>query len=207
MLNEREIDKLLEGEIREVYYVAHINEVANPFMDFIHYTTKPTYVVVKMYVDRIANALVEYELFMSNPSKYEYVKESMWYSDGIKHDIKFYANIEAEKNAYMPAGILGGEHTVYSEDDETVKTKSSIFPEIPIEYTNERSIINDRKYHRLKSPMIIDGKNYEYSYSKYYVIKAHSTSMNKSFLIKIGDKNQVFIDLDDALACANELEA
>ena len=55
--------------------------------------------------------------------------------------------------------------------------------------------------------MIIDGKNYEYSYSKYYVIKAHSTSMNKSFLIKIGDKNQVFIDLDDALACANELEA
>ena len=207
MLNEKEIDKLLEGSVREVYYVAHMNEVANPFMDFIHYTTKPTYVVVKLYVDKVINAYVEYCNMKQNGANYELMKESMWYCDGSKHDIKFYANTETKPNSFIPACVFPSEHTVYSKDNDSDKTTSELEPSIPVLYTNDRTILNDRKYYHLPDQMDMGIYKFNYAYSDYYLIHGHSASMVKTLLIKINDKNQIFMDLGDALAHANQLEA
>ena len=207
MLSEKEIDMLLEGDVREVYYVAHMNEVVNPFMDFTHYITKPTYVVVKLYVDRIVNAYNEYMALQKLPGSYEYNTETVWYGDGSKHNIKYYANKDSITNAIIPVGIFDSEHTVYSMDNKDDKTISNLKSSIQVLYTNDRTILNDRKYYRLPEVMDMGAYKFEYAYSDYYILQGHSTSVVKNLLIKVGDINQVFINLDDALAHANQLEA
>lgn len=207
MLNEKEIDMLLEGNVREVYYVAHMNEVANPFMDFTHYITKPTYVVVKLYVDKIINAYIEYMNLHKLPGEYEYNTETIWYSDSSKHNIKYYTNKDSTINAIIPVGVFDSEHTIYSMDDKNAKTTSNLKSSIPVLYTNDRTILNDRKYYRLPEMMDMGAYRFEYAYSDYYILQGHSTSVVKNLLIKAGDINQIFINLDDALAHANQLEA
>ena len=207
MLSEKEIDMLLEGDVREVYYVAHMNEVVNPFMDFTHYITKPTYVVVKLYVDRIVNAYIEYMNLQKFPGNYEYNIETVWYSDSSKHNIKYYVSNNSITNAIIPVGIFDSEHTVYSMDNKDDKTISKLKSSIPVLYTNDRTILNDRKYYHLSEVMDMGAYKFEYAYSDYYIIQGHSTSVVKNLLIKVDDINQVFINLDDALAHANQLEA
>lgn len=229
MLNEKDIDSLMlkiqSKQDAFVYYVAHMIEGRETnTLDEHSYKDVSKFKVVKVKVIDIQNAYFEYEHYVKTPSDYHIEEEECYYHPSAKY-IHYFVCRNGEKsyskdlNPRMPSIIYGYKRKIFVDD--TIKDVIDPSPVKEV-YTNVPSFGNynqtqigaaftggklDWKYKKLAPPANVDGINYSYLTSDWYILTLENYPMVEKPLINIHQHSGYFIDTQDAFRYIDQLVA
>lgn len=229
MISQADIDSLMKsiqsGEPAYVYYVAHMIEGRETdILDEHNYKDVSKFKVVKVQVENIENAYFEYINYLNNLDKYHVEEEEYYYHPSAKY-IQCFITLNAKDsynkdlNARMPSIIYGFSRKVY--DHDIIKEVINPSP-IKAIYTNALEfgdakssniieIMNsgnlDWKYMKLDPPAIVDGIEYEYVTSDWYILTLKNYPMVEKPLINVKHHSGYFMDLQDAFRYIEQLIA
>ena len=229
MLNESNIDQLMQklqnGNKAYVYYVVSLVQTREGYLEELKYLSVPEYKVVKIDVSGIQNAYIEYRNFKNNPENYHIEEEECWYDNYTKY-VHYYmvpnstGNYEKEFNARMPSNIYGYKRLMYSKGN---LVQDFIDPS-PIKevYTNALSYYGhttqqvkdlydngklDWKYIYLPNPVNVDGIDYSYITSDYYILDVSLYPLVEKPLINIHQKTPFYMTNEEAQSAIKEFTA
>ena len=228
MLSQIDIDNLMKkiqsGEPAYVYYASHMIEGRETdILDEHSYKNVSNFKVVKVEIESIQNAYFEYLNYINNPENYHIEEEEFYYHPSAKYMQCFItpnSNNEYSKdlNPRVPSIIYGSIRKVYDRDGN-IKEVHDPSP-IKVVYTNALeygeniaavedidSGILSWKYMKLNSPAIVDGINYNYVTSDWYIITLKNYPMIEKPLINIKEHSGYFIDIQDAFRYIDQLIA
>lgn len=229
MLSQADIDYLMKtiqsGEPAYVYYTAHMIEGRETdILDEHTYKDVSEFKVVKVQVENIENAYFEYLNYINHPENYHIEEEEFYYHPSSKYMQCFIVpngpdSYSKDLNARMPSIIYGFYRKVYNRDvikeviDPTpVKPIYTNAPEFGDKITSEviediNSGKLDWKYMALESPAIVDGIEYNYITSDWYILTLKNYPMIEKPLINVNDHSGYFIDIQDAFRYIDQLIA
>lgn len=230
MLSQTDIDYLMRtiqsGKTAYVYYVVHMIEGRETdILDEHSYKDVSQFKVVKVEIDNIQNAYFEYLNYVNNPDNYHIEEEEFYYHPSAKYMQCFVTpnmidSYDKDINARMPSIIYGFIRKVYNADN-VIKEVHDPSP-IKVVYTNAlefgdmetSEIIEamnsgklDWKYIKLDSPEIVDGIEYSYITSDWYMLSLKNYPMIEKPLINIHQHSGYFIDIQDAFRYIEQLIA
>ena len=231
MLSQSDVDFIMKtiqsGEPAYVYYVAHMIEGRETdILDECSYKDVSKFKVVKIQVDNIQNAYFEYLNYVNNPDNYHVEEEEYYYHPEAKYTQLFITpnntigSHEKDINPRMPSIIYGVYRKVYGVDGslKEVHDPSPVKPvflntlefgDLSISETIEcmESGNLDWKYMKLDSPEIVDGIEYNYVTSDWYVIDLKNYPMVEKPFINVKQHNGYFINIQDAFSYIEQLIA
>lgn len=230
MLSQNDIDSLMTtiqaSKPAYVYYVAHMIEGRETdILDEVTYKGVSEFKAVRVEVESVENAYFEYLNYINNPSKYHIEEEEYYYHPSAKYIQCFVtpngnSSYTKDLNPRMPSIIYGFDRKVYNEDG-TFKEVKDPSPVKPI-YTNalefgkmNASQINKAikagklnwKYKKLNPPAIVDGIEYSYVTSDWYILSLKNYPMVEKPLINTKQHSGYFLDIQDAFRYIEQLIA
>lgn len=232
MLSQLDIDtlkyKIDNGEQAHVYYVAHMIEGRETnTLDEHSYKSVSDFKVVKIEVEDIQNAYFEYLEYKKDESKYHIEEEECYYypipnSEGeytkyIHHFVvpngkKTY---KKDLNARMPAIIYGYTRKVNDNiiiDETPVKPIYIHFPEYCTMNRDDAIAAMENKklnwkYMKLEPAACIDGIEYDYLTSDWYILTLKNYPMVEKPLIIANERSGYFMNIADAFSYIEQLKA
>lgn len=227
MLNQADIDSLMQtiqsNNPAYVYYVAHMIEGRETnILDEHMYKDVSKFKVIKIRVDAIENAYFEYKNYIENHDNYHIENEECYYTPTAKYIHYFVVpngkkNYTLDINPRIPSIIYGYKRKVYIDDQIHDVLEPSPIKEV---YTNAPEFgtmtksqvfdaLNggklDWKYLKLKEPAIVDGIEYNYITSDWYILTFHNYPMIEKPLINVRQHSGYFIDIQDAFRYIEQL--
>lgn len=230
MLSQADIDSLMisiqSGKPAYVYYAAHMIEGRETdILDEHNYKDVSKFKVVKVQVENIENAYFEYLNYINNPSNYHIEEEEYYYHPSAKYIQCFVVpnaknSYNKDINARMPSIIYGYDRKVY---DNTGEFKE-VHDQTPVKavFTNilelgdktNSEVSNDMnsgklnwKYMKLATPEIVDGIEYNYVTSDWYILTLKNYPMIEKPLVNVKQHSGYFIDIQDAFRYIEQLIA
>lgn len=216
MLNEYEIDKIMQkiqnNEPVYIYYVASESEgraILNPDI----YKSCNRFKVIKLKVSNIKNAYFEYMNFINNPDNY--VKSSYSVFDNDAKYTYYYSYKKDESMPYIPSIIYGTAIGTEENIDYDPSPIKSVYTNNPLygdyNFNSVENALNtnklDWKYLRLESPINIDGIDYRYVTSNWYILDVEGFTFIEKPLINVKQLSSFFMNMDDAYNYIEQLEA
>jgi len=122
-------------------------------------------------------------------------------------------------NTYLsrtPSVIYGYQRGYIDTSSGTLKDKTIIESPIKPLYTNSPKFLGEPieftsylnwKYKPLNPPTSVDGIEFNYTYSDWYILGVDNFPRTEDALIKVNDKNAYFMNLDDAFNHIEQLKA
>ena len=235
MLTQLELDsmqmKIQNGEIPEIYFVAHYVECREGIIDAEQYKSVPRFKVIKIKISEIQNAyfeLLNYHYLGGINGEYYHIEtEEEYYDENTKY-IHYYAVPNNNKDGYtkplnprMPSIIYGYLRKQVNTDGDVLQVLQEPSPVKEI-YTNELEYGDLRgdnlktaytegklkwKYMTLDNAQIVDGIEYKYITSDWYILKCDNFPRTEHILINTKNKNAYFTNLSDAFNYMHQLEA
>ena len=229
MLTQLEIDKiakgLQEGMPQYLYYVAHYVETREGVIDESQYKSVARFRVIKTKVTSVTNAYLEVKHYWEHKELYDIEEEIEMYDANTEYK-HFYVVPIANKsyskplNPRMPSIIYGVTRTAttldgtihYNNDDSPVKpiyTNALEYAGLTDGYVKDeygRGNL-DWKYITLSTPAIVDGIEYKYITSDWFIIETENFPRTEHPLVKAGDKCAYFMNPQDAFNFIKECEA
>lgn len=230
MLSQADIDSLMitiqSGKPAYVYYVAHMIEGRETdILDEVTYKGVSEFKAVKVEIESIDNAYFEYLNYLNNPDNYHIEEEEYYYHPSAKYVQCFVTpngkdGYTKDLNPRMPSIIYGFDRKVFNTDG-TFKEVKDPSPVKPI-YTNvleygkmtidqiDNAMKNgelDWKYMKLNSPAIVDGIEYNYITSNWYILTLKNYPMIEKPLINVIQHSGYFINSQDAFSYIDQLIA
>lgn len=230
MLNQKDIDTLKDsidsGKDTYIWYAAHMIEGRETnILDEHMFKSVSQFKVVKLKVKDIVNAYFEYMNFIDHPDQYHTEDEECSYKPGTKY-IHYFSvkNVEGpfdkDINARMPCNIYGYRRKVYI-GDELINDYNDPSPVKEV-YTNEPEymdyktskvikMINDGKldwkYLKLNNNEVVDGIEYKYVTSDWYIMDLENYPMVEKPLINIKQHSGYFMTQEGAFRYIEQLVA
>ena len=226
MLSQTNIDNLMKtiqsGEPTYIYYVAHMIEGRETdILDEYTYKDVSKFKVVKVQVENIENAYFEYLNYLNNPQDYHIEEEEFYYHPATKYMQCFItpntkSSYDKDINPRNPSIIYGFTRKIYNRDVINVVHDPS---PVKVIYTNvleyaENSGIDDFnsglldwKYKKLESPAMVDGIEYNYITSDWYILTLKDYPMIEKPLINVKQHSGYFVDIQDAFRYIEQLIA
>lgn len=229
MLNQADIDYLMQtiqsNKPAYVYYVAHMIEGRETnTLDEHMYKDVSQFKVVKVRVDAIENAYFEYKNYIENPKNYHVEEEECYYKPSAKYIHYFVVPNTAQSyaldiNPRTPSIIYGYKRKIYVNgkvndvlDPSPVKEVYTNTPEFgTMTKAQVANALNSGKlnwkYIKLKHPAIVDGIEYNYVTSDWYILTLRNYPMVEKPLINVHQHSGYFIDIQDAFRYIEQLVA
>ena len=229
MLNQKDIDELVQslqnGEDVYLYYVAHRIETREGFLDEHIYKSVDRFLPIKVKLLGIQNAYFEYLNYVNNPDNFHIEEEEEYYDVFTKY-IHYYVVPNSPESftksftSNVPAIIYGVKRKVYRRG---VLVKDYVDPS-PIKevYTNYLEFIDDRgtildemfndgkldwKYMKLNNKEKVDGIEFQYITSDWYILDIENFPRTEMPLINTKQYSAYFRNLDEAFNYIDQLEA
>lgn len=222
MLKQIDIDNLMKsiqrGGKQEIYYVANALETREGILDESEFKSNPKYKVIQIRITDIQNAYLEYVEFKNNPNNYHEEQEIEYYDLDTKY-IHYYTVKNTSKtfdksfNANKPSIIYGYRRKIYTPDGIITHIDPSPIKEV---YTNRLEMQNKEiktwdnnlswKYLRLENPEIVDGIEYNYVTSNWYILKCDNFPRTEDILININQITSYFTTLEDAFNYIDQIK-
>ena len=227
MINQYELDKLMQsiqaGTDTYIYYVASVSELREAKLDEHQYKSNNKFVVVKYKFNSATNALFEYQTYLNDPSKYHMETDDCFYD--VNTEYIHYYTVPNYKTSYSkpfnrnyPSIIYGYREQVFVNGEQTRDhTNPSMVKEV---YTNKleygdyteaqaRNALNKLKwkYKTLNPKVIVDGIEYTYLTSDWYILDIENFPKMELALINTNEKNAFFTNLSDAFEYIDQLNA
>ena len=227
--------KLDNGEEVYLYYVAHNVELREELRDEHIYKSKSDFRPIKIQITDINNAYFELLDFENNPDDYYEETEEEYYSSG-KHfvgDFHSYPAYEKHIHYYtvnnkyknisesrIPSIIYGTRRKIYKRDGTFVMQNDP--SPIVLNYTNAPSYygyttretiekINNGelnwKYIKYNIPVNVDGIDYSYATSNWYILDIKNFPRVEKPLINQNEFSAYFLDLNEAFEYVYQLRA
>ena len=230
MLTQHDLDILMQ-EIQEngsaiIYYVAHMIEIREGILDEHVYKSNSQFKVIKLNLTNIYNAYFEYKNYLNNPSNYHEESEESYY-DPFTRYINLYTvpngnnTYTKDFNPRMPSIIYG-----YRRKINYLTTGTSIIVNDPtpvsVIYTNnlEYGDLNksqitasfndhklDWKYQKLNRKINVDGVEYEYITSDWYILDITNFPKVEKPLINVKQHSAYFTNIESAFNYIEQLES
>jgi hypothetical protein len=230
MLSQNDIDNLMKsiqsGKKTYVYYAAHMIEGRETdILDEHNYKDVSKFKVVRIEIENIENAYFEYLNYINNPNNYHIEEEEYYYHPSAKYIQCFVTpnnsgTYEKDFNARIPSIIYGYDRKVYNIDGTSKEVKDP--SPVKVEYTNtlefadmNNSEVNkcmksgklDWKYKKIDPPEIVDGIEYSYITSDWYILTLKNYPMIEKPLINTNQHCGYFVDIQDAFRYIEQLIA
>ena len=227
MLKQNDIDDLkLEidaGETPTIYYVANYLELREGMLDESNFKSNPKYRVVEVQVEDIQNAYFEYLNYIANPDNYHIESETNWY-DPVTQYVHYYITPNAEEsytkdiNPRMPSAVYGMHKELYLNGE--LESEWTDPTPIDCNYTNLLELNGyttaetlskfeagdlDWKYKELEYTNTVDGVEYSYISSDWYILRLKNLPKVEHTLMKAGDVSSFFINIDSAFHYVEQL--
>lgn len=231
MLTEKDIDSLMISKeangFAYAYYVMH--ELESRLTKAIYpdsFKSISGFKVVKVKINNIENAYNEYIRYKNNPDAYHIEQETCYYAPGVKH-ILYYTtpnlkdSYTLDINSRMPSMIYGYSRLVLNKDGTVTNYVNDPSPIIPV-YTNNPSyglltskqtieLINegklDWKYMKLENKEVVDGIEFNYVNSDWYILDILNMPTIEKPVIKINSLSSFFITEEAAWNYIDQLIA
>ena len=229
MLTQADIDGLMKkislGEPAYVYYAAHMIEGRETdILDEHNYKDVSKFKVVKIEVESIQNAYFEYLNYLNHPENYHIEEEEFYYHPFAKYMQCFItpngeSKYTKDLNPRMPSNIYGYYRKVYINNiireihnPSPVKEVYTNAPEyLELYHTDVIKLINEGKlnwkYMKLSPPAIVDGIQYSYLTSDWYILTLKNYPMIEKPLINIKQHSAYFKNIQDAFRYIEQLVA
>lgn len=230
MLSQADIDHLMttiqSGQPAYIYYAAHMIEGRETdILDEHSYKDVSEFKVVRVQVENIQNAYFEYLNYVNHPENYHIEEEEFYYHPSAKYMQCFITpnmkdNYDKDLNARMPSIIYGFSRKVYSfdgainevHDPSPVKAVFTNALEFGDKTTSEvTEAMNsgelDWKYMKLENSEIVDGIEYNYVTSDWYILTLKNYPMIEKPLINVKQHSGYFLDIQDAFRYIEQLIA
>lgn len=230
MLTQADIDSLImsiqSGEPAYLYYAAHMIEGRETdILDEHSYKDVSKFKVVKIQVENIENAYFEYLNYINHPEEYHTEEEEYYYHPSAKYMQLFVVpngedSYDKDINARMPSIIYGYNRKVYGLDG-VIKEVLDPSP-VKAVYTNvlefgdktSTAVVEDMisgrldwKYMALDPAAVVDGIEYSYITSDWYILTLKNYPMIEKPLINTKQHSGYFIDIQDAFRYIEQLTA
>lgn len=230
MLSQYDLDLIMQkiqgGEKAYVYYVCNSYNARKVLPEENIFGTNPSYKVVKVEVSNIYNAYFEYLNYVNNPNDYHVETETCYYGTPDKHTRQYIVPngkgiYELDISPKMPSSIYGNHKQIYYQstgeivdviDESHIECRfenalsygDCSYEEVLEAFDNNKL---DWKYKKLPTNALIDGEEYSYITSNWYVLDIKGFPMTEMPLINTFIKNEYFTDLNNALSYMEQLEA
>ncbi len=228
MLTNKDIDGLMQkiqsGEPAYLYYVAHMIEGRETnTLDEHTFKDVSRFKVVKIEVENVQNAYFEYLNYLNHPENYHTEEEECFYVPTARYMHYFIVpngtdSYTKDINARMPSIIYGYKRKIYSPDGgindvidpSPVKEVYTNAPEYG-DYTKAQvtECINNKKldwkYKRLSPAAIVDGIEYNYLTSDWYILTLKNYPMVEKPLVNVNQYSGYFVDIQDAFNYLEQL--
>lgn len=229
MLTQANIDALMQqiqnGRKTYIFYIASLVETREGYLEELKFKSVPEYKVVKLEVTNIENAYIELRNYKNHPENYHIEEEECWYDIYTKY-VHYYivpnsqGPYEKDFNPRMPSNIYGFKRILYNRG---VLTQDYVDPS-PIKevYTNALQYGNyntteivqaydngklDWKYIYLPNGMVVDGIEYHYLTSDYYILDIKNFPRVEKPLINVNQKTPFYMTNEDAQSAIKEFNA
>lgn len=231
MLTQYDIDTLMQkiqnNEPAYIYYIAHMVEMRESLLEEYSYKSNSDFIVVRLRVNNISNAYFEYLNYLANPNNYHEESETVYYDRQTEHTNFYTVSNDSVTgndkffNSRMPSIIYGRRRRIYDmiehkekeiSDDSPVKVLYANTLEYgDISGDNALVLYNngnlDWKYRKLKNPANVDGIDYNYITSNWYILDIKNFPRTEKPLIKINELNAYFTDINLAFNYMEQLLA
>ena len=230
MLTEKDLDLLMQqiqsGQDVYLYYVAHMIEPREGLMDEHFFKSLSKFKVIKIQLTGIQNAYFEYLNYVENPSNYHVETEESYYDCRSKY-IHYYTvpnakeSYDNEFNPRMPSIIYGYRRKFRDLVKHEDKEMSDVSP-VKIKYTNALYYGDknsdevtdaftdgklDWKYRKLNNPESVDGIEFNYITSNWYILDIKNFPTVEKPLINTQQYCSYFRNLVDAFNFLEQLKA
>lgn len=230
MLNQMDIDNLMvdiknDGKAY-LYYVAHMIEPREGLLDEHIYKSSSKFKVIKIEVNDIKNAYFEYLKYVEDPSQFHIETEESYYDYNTKYINRYIVPNSTgpytkDLNSRIPSIIYGYRREIFDTVNHVRKEITDPSP-VKVVYTNTleysdcisetvKSLFNDGKlswkYKKLNNKEIVDGIEYEYITSDWYILDVKNFPRTEMPLVNIKQNSAYFVDLVDAFYYIDQLEA
>lgn len=230
MLSQADIDYLMKTiqseEPAYVYYVAHMIEGRETdILDEHSYKDISKFKVVKVEVENVENAYFEYLNYVNHPENYHTEEEDFFYHPSAKYRQCYIVPnndgpFDKDINPRTPSIIYGFDRKVYVPNG-TIKEVHDPSP-VKAVYTNviefgdkiSEDVIKDLisgnldwKYMSLDPVAIVDGIEYNYVTSDWYILSLKNYPMIEKPLINVKQHSGYFVDIQDAFRYIEQLIA
>ena len=227
MLNQQDIDNLMlsiqSGVDTYVYYIAHMVECRESYIDEYQYKSAQEFRVLKLKVNGITNAYFKYLDFAKHPEYFHTEKEEAYNDEFTKY--VYYYNVPNTKPPYqkdlnprLPSAIYGVRRILYKSgiiigdytDPSPIKpiyTNNIEYGDLSLGIANERlnSGLLDWKYMKLSAPISNDGIDYRFITSDWYILNIENFPRTEMPLINTKQKTAYFMTNNDAQSYMREL--
>lgn len=226
MLNQYDIDKIYQTIQKDgfcaIYYVAETTELREGFLDESHFKSAQRYKVVEVKITDIINAYHEYINYIRNKNNYHEESEVVYYDRDTK--VTHYYTVPNGNKSYtkdlnprMPSIIYGYIQRFIKDGIANAMVSKSLVKPIftnALEYGDLKGndITNaynngelDWKYITLDNKEIVDGIEYKYVTSKYYILTLENFPTIEKPLICTDQKSSFFTNIEDAFNFVDQL--
>ena len=229
MLNQKNIDELMlqiqSGLDAYVYYIAHRVECREGAIDEYQFKSIPDFRVLRLKVENIYNAYYEYLKYLEHPENYSTEHEETFADEFTKY--LFYYTVPNKGQVYMnefnpriPSVIFGTRRILY-KSGIIVKDYSNPSP-IKEKYTNALEYGNltpaqvltklqggylDWKYKKFENPVTIDGIDYSYLTSDWFILNIPTFPRTELPLINVKQQTAYFMTNEAAQSYLKQLKA
>lgn len=230
------MNKIQSNEPAYLYYVAHMIEGRETdILDEHSYKDVSKFKVVKVEVESVQNAYFEYLNYLDNKDNYHIEEEEFYYHPSTDKYMQCFITPNAEEsynkdiNPRMPSIIYGSIRKVYDEygaikvihDPSPVEVQfrnvlefyEYELNEITKKYEPKRKEKDEYldkykwKYIKLNHPEIVDGIEYKYITSDWYILTLKNYPMIEKPLINANQYSGYFLDIQDAFNYLEQLIA
>ena len=230
MLTQYDLDILMQriqyGIPTTIYYVAHMIEVREDVLDEHVYKSNSKFKVIKVNLTNVYNAYFEYKNYINNPNNYHEETEECYYDPKTKY-INYYTVPNGNNTYYkdfnprMPSIIYGHSRKIVNPYTGITTSINDPTP-ISVIYTNSleygdlsmseiTTAFNDHKldwkYQKLHNKAIIDGVEYDYITSNWYILDISNFPKVEKPLINVKEHSSYFMELDQAFNYIKQLES
>lgn len=228
MLTQKDIDNLMlkiQSNIDAyVYYIAHMVECREGYIDEYHYKSAQDFRVLKLKVNNITNAYFKYLEFVDHPEKFHTEKEESYSDEFTKY--VYYYNVPTTRPPYdrdlnprIPSAIYGMRRILYKSgvvvgdytDPSPIKP---LYTNTPIYGDYDQGIVTEKlndgkldwKYIKLSRPLSDDGINYRFITSDWYILDIENFPRTEMPLINVKQKTAYFMTNNAAQSYMRELK-
>lgn len=226
MLGSIEIDTIKEtcsnGNEATLYYVCDYGETRDHSSDS-DFKTIHKYKVIEVIVTDVLNGFREFKDYKLHPENYHVETEREYYDYSYAHVInrKYTTRntsgpFDKDLNPRIPSRIFGekkeyikdGELVVYEEPSPVTPYYTNNLRFKDKDYVSYTDPLIQWKYDHLTNPITVDGINFNYVYSNYYILITKNMPTVEYPLVCVTDINcPYFMSLEEAWDFVKQCEA
>jgi len=211
----------------------YVSQVKNALFEYLNYLNNPSAYAMSyedVWYDRKTKYRQYYIMSPLQSRSFYHVQQDMYnYQNGNDEELVNYGGMiyggngdttfRNDSNTYLsrtPSIIYGYQKGSINMSDGNIKNTTVIESPIKPLYTNNPTFLGESteytsylnwKYKPLDPPTSVDGIEFRYTYSDWYILVIDNFARTEDALVKVNDKNAYFINLDDAFNHIDQLKA